>query len=1414
MNHGWEEREAVRLVEQAGGSLTAIQHICGYFVPPEWARDVPQPELIAFLLLGAWTPTNEADREAVRRLGADPAQLERWCGTPMRRPWVEQVHDRGHTPFFQWRALTSPWKALEPALAGLRSWRMDFFGVAKDVLGEPDPAFDMPKDQRFYAAVQGKVLRFSGAVREGVATSLIQLALSPGIADAENWASAVVREVLDKRRGWKAWASLDRLLPKLAEAAPGAFLKALDDSLDGGDTGVEHLFAEEGRAGIFGNTLHTGLLWALERLAWLEEPGTVQSTVLALARLAEADRDGEQPGKMSNRPLASLEAVLDATAPQSSTTVEQRLKLLRLLCQRHPDVAWKVLNGSFGILWMPRMVHQGNTPTYRPGGPKEDFNQVTGEDFHNQLIATITLWLEHAGTDAERWASALEPARHFPEPHGAQVLDALAERADQIHDAQAKIWTALRERLDLFFRDEGQAEIERSRLESLYKQFEPADIVLRVAWLFGSGDRLPEPLEDDDAAGWQKRHARLKILRHAAVVEIHASANEWEVFSRLSESVEIPGLLGEAMAESPFGRAWEARLLNGPKEESLARVVPWFFAVRAHQEGYGSGRTDWVAGTLRRLAALGRIDEAAQSAAVLMPQKGLWDLLDEAGDPLKGAYWKALQHVFGEHSPGELERALRELVRVGRASMAVATASMAKDQVSGKVALFVLESLRDQLRHDQQELRNGSNIGYSVRRLFEVLDRDPPEDLGVVANLEIPFLPFFEDYSDKPKRPLVFGRMLASHPEMFVQLLIRRYSPRDTSPKETIAQETRYAAENIYRLLHAWKGYPGEGLEEAAREEALERWCHSVFDLASKEDRGERAAAEIANVLARVPAPADGHWPCLAARRLLEARALPELDRYLKTSEYNLRNGRLHPVSSEREREIAEQFRTSAIALRDDFPRTGRVLDEIAESYARKAEQEELEEQEERIRYGEQEASSTPSPAPPPSIEVEPGATGPLRRIETRNVGPAASLALDLAPRLNLLTGDNSLGKTFVLDVLFWTLTGSWPPGHAMARPEPPKKTRPAKSNGAAAAAKIVAQSGDRSLIASYDFKKSRWSAAGAAQLGSGLVVYARVDGGFSVWDPLRNANVSDGAPGALPCFHFGGQGSPVASAAMQDTGETLWEGLRGPDSKPICNGLIVDAVQWRDRKRDAFARLKEVLRHLSPPGEPIEFDSPKRLPGDSRDHPRLALSYGSVYAVHASAAVKRALSLAYALVWALSEMKETAEQMGVEPPEQAVLLIDEIEAHLHPKWQRTILSAVRAATDGLLPKSAEVQLLATTHSPLVIASAEALFDPEKDALFHFDTADNGTSVTVEKVEFHRYGEADAWLTSPVFGLPSTRSVQAEKILQRATDAMKNGQMDRKDAREINEELKSVLSELDPFWMRWRYVAEKRGWLP
>ncbi|MBS1911238.1 MAG: ATP-binding protein [Bacteroidetes bacterium] len=429
-----------------------------------------------------------------------------------------------------------------------------------------------------------------------------------------------------------------------------------------------------------------------------------------------------------------------------------------------------------------------------------------------------------------------------------------------------------------------------------------------------------------------------------------------------------------------------------------------------------------------------------------------------------------------------------------------------------------------------------------------------------------------------------------------------------------------------------------------------------------------------------------------------------------------------------------------------------------------------------------------------------------LVHLELTNVGPASQMEMDLGERLNLLTGDNGLGKTFLLDIAWWAVTRRWPaevnrnlPAGLMARP-----------NGDAEAAitfEFTGKSRSKNYTSEFDRRTQSWTGQAGRPTNPGLVLYAQVDGSFAVWDPARNywrkkgdVDVQD----RPPAYVF----SPAE----------VWDGLRGEDGRQLCNGLIVDWAGWQKEKGEAFRRFKAVLRSLSPSDdEQIEPGLLTRISlDDSRDIPTLKMAYGQeVPVVHASAGMRRILALAYLLVWSWEEHVRASNLLGEPTTGQVIFLIDEIEAHLHPKWQRRIVKALLDVMKELAA-DATVQIVAATHSPLVLASVEPFFNSETDAWFDLDIVGSereAPKVQLTRRPFVRHGDASGWLMSDAFDMRSARSLEAERVLDAATQAMQNPDFSRRQAQYVDRQLREVLSDVDPFWVRWRFVAEKKGWL-
>ncbi len=444
-----------------------------------------------------------------------------------------------------------------------------------------------------------------------------------------------------------------------------------------------------------------------------------------------------------------------------------------------------------------------------------------------------------------------------------------------------------------------------------------------------------------------------------------------------------------------------------------------------------------------------------------------------------------------------------------------------------------------------------------------------------------------------------------------------------------------------------------------------------------------------------------------------------------------------------------------------------------------------------------------------------------LKSLKLHGVGPVRDLSATFGERLNIVTGDNGLGKSFLLDVCFWVLTGTWP-GRRMALPDSnfksPKISYEVKSKTKAA-----------SREATFSFGRQWWSRQRGRPPMPGLVIYAAVDGSFAVWDPARNywrdfpgfRHPDEFDPQWPRAFQFPPESisdyDDVGTATIRrDVANGLEEG-----GQVLCNGLIADWSEWYYQRSsepivNAFEYLEEVVSVLSHPSEPIRCVEPRRVYlTDSRKFPALELPYGVVPYPHWSAGVKRIVNFAYLLVWAWVSHLEAAAMRKEEATQRIVLLIDEVEAHLHPKWQRTILPAIQGVAEKLR-KDVEVQVLAATHSPLVLASLEPTFDEATDQLFSFNLAASKPAnkmVTFDALPWAVHGDVVAWLTSDVFGLGQARSREAEKAIEAAESFMRGDSANLPDhmttKAAIEAELKRVLGGLDPFWPRWVVEAKE-----
>lgn len=424
--------------------------------------------------------------------------------------------------------------------------------------------------------------------------------------------------------------------------------------------------------------------------------------------------------------------------------------------------------------------------------------------------------------------------------------------------------------------------------------------------------------------------------------------------------------------------------------------------------------------------------------------------------------------------------------------------------------------------------------------------------------------------------------------------------------------------------------------------------------------------------------------------------------------------------------------------------------------------------------------------------------TSMLQHLQTKDVGPAREMDLSLGSRLNVLTGDNGLGKSFVLDLIWWLLTGRFAGTPALPSDGAPEVTYEGTPNERGKAV--------------FHFAHQAWSwenVEGRGPRGSVIYLGAERVAAFVLY---RNS-----FPNAVLDFPVPDDAHIQEPNAFVFEGHELWDGKNDLSGRPVCNGLIRDWVNWmRSRlliQPAPFDLLERILEALSPDdSEKLVAGPPRRVTiGDSREIPTLITPWASkpVPVTLASAGIRRILELAYLLVWTWQEHQQIAELLHQPLQREIFLLVDEPETHLHPRWQQRILPALMRIAE-VLDEGLKLQLFVTTHSPITLASVEPLVHPTRDRLFHFD--DRGGDVHVEVLEWVKHGNALGWLASEAIGLEGGgRSIESERAIRWA-DAFMLGKYDEipetmRSRAALDTELRRVLAEDDEYWTYW-YIPE------
>jgi len=125
----------------------------------------------------------------------------------------------------------------------------------------------------------------------------------------------------------------------------------------------------------------------------------------------------------------------------------------------------------------------------------------------------------------------------------------------------------------------------------------------------------------------------------------------------------------------------------------------------------------------------------------------------------------------------------------------------------------------------------------------------------------------------------------------------------------------------------------------------------------------------------------------------------------------------------------------------------------------------------------------------------------------------------------------------------------------------------------------------------------------------------------------------------------------------------------------------------------------------------------------------------------------------------------------------EALVLIDEVELHLHPSWQRKVLRS-------LLNIFKSCQFVVTTHSPQIIGQIE----PERLRLLYTDEQGKVALTPVSQ----SFGMDSSWVLQNIMGVPA-RDYETEQRLSTIYQAIDNDNLE--EAREFAYRLRSEIGD-------------------
>ena len=223
-------------------------------------------------------------------------------------------------------------------------------------------------------------------------------------------------------------------------------------------------------------------------------------------------------------------------------------------------------------------------------------------------------------------------------------------------------------------------------------------------------------------------------------------------------------------------------------------------------------------------------------------------------------------------------------------------------------------------------------------------------------------------------------------------------------------------------------------------------------------------------------------------------------------------------------------------------------------------------------------------------------------------------------------------------------------------------------------------------------------------------------------------------------------------------------------------------------RDNDYFEEVKKMIVRVLQldSSEDIHINPTKRIKGSPNPDGVSFKTYSGEVGISAlSLGYKTTLAWTFDLAWRLYENYSESTKPLDEP---AIVLIDELDLHLHPKWQLRIM-------DDLTNVFPNVQFIATSHSPLLVQS-----NPSSTNFAVIKKNENEVLIENDP-ELIKGWRVDQILNSEYFGVKISRPPETEKLFEKRDKLLlrlNRSSQEEKELQNLQQEISMLRTQANP----------------